>query len=198
MRGSYDASMPRNPLLFLAVITAACGIANADPVDFTVSGDFSTSDTAGTLVAPGGAFVFNFEVDSTSTSPSMVDSLGFDVAISDFSYTLNGVAVDVEPTEIRFNTLANGGLFDVTFGSLAGAPEFDLQGDQAFGGSTNAPTFAPETYSVSSVVYSDDFNYDTTLSANVTSTPEPSTFLPLFGGLLALVALSSRKLRRAS
>lgn len=85
--------------------------------------------------------------------PTRIDfgSLGFDVPVSGFLYSVYGSTVAAVPSEIRFNTLANGGLFDVTNGSGLNAAEFSFEGAQAFSGSTSVPTFSAATCSISNV-----------------------------------------------
>jgi hypothetical protein len=81
------------------------------------------------------------------------------------------------PTEIRFNTSANGGLFDVIFGSGLTATEFSFEGPQAFSGSTAAPVFSSGPLSISSWTYSDPRNFGSqtpaSLGVSLSPTPEP-------------------------
>jgi hypothetical protein len=80
--------MVKRSLLF-AISTALCGMANA-----SASGQFSSSDVSGQLVLPGGQFSLRFVVDSNpSPFSGTVTSLGFDVPIFGFAYTLNGSSV---------------------------------------------------------------------------------------------------------
>ena len=140
----------------LIAATAACGIASASTSYISVSGQFSGSDVSNSLVAPNGTFSLSFAVDDNPVPTSgSVTALGFDLPQLAFSYELNGNNVPVTPSEIRFNTGANGGLFDVTIGSGLNASEFDFQGDQLFGGTTSAPTFANGTFALSGFSYSD-------------------------------------------
>ncbi len=116
----------------------------AAPLYVSVSGRFSTADLAGPLVSPGGVFSLTFAIDGNPTPiAGTVTTLGFDAPILDFHYTLNTIDQPVLPSEIRFNTLSNGGLFDVTFGSGLSASELSFTGVQAFSGSTFSPAFAP-------------------------------------------------------
>ena len=182
--------------LLLSVLTlAGHGIASADTLRISVSGQFSSSDTAGPLVAPNGLFSVNFLVNSNQTPVSgTVTGIGFDVPASGFSYTLNNSPVSATPSEIRFNTLANGGLFDVIFGSGLNAQEFDFQGVQGFTGSTAAPIFSAGTFAVSSWTYSDpagNFDVRTPISSavSVAAVPEPSFMILILAGLMAISAV---------
>jgi hypothetical protein len=187
----------------LIAATAACGIASASTSYVSVSGQFSGSDVANSLVAPNGTFSLSFAVDNTPAPTSgSVTSLGFDLPGLAFSYELNGNNVPVTPSEIRFNTGANGGLFDVTFDTGLNASEFDFQGDQIFGGTTSAPTFANGTFALTGFTYSDPSNFDvqtpSSPSVSVTATPEPSSILLILSGLAAtFIGAATRKCKAA-
>ncbi|MGB6942660.1 MAG: hypothetical protein WBE37_09715 [Bryobacteraceae bacterium] len=191
--------MSKTSVLFLVISIAGCGIASADTLDVSVSGQFSSSDTAGPLVSPDGTFNLSFQVDSNPTPEAgSVTVNSFDVPITGFSYTLDGTPISVTPSEITFETLANGGLFNVTFGSGLSAEDFSFEGDQAFSGTTAAPTFSAGSFSVSEWTYSDgNGNYDietpTSLNAQIAPVPEPSSAFPILGGFLALIAVRFRK-----
>src|SRR5215471_18026179 len=106
--------MSERLLLLLVMTTAVCGTASAGTLVVSVDGHFSNSDSAGPLVAPNGAFNIQFKVDNNPTPLNgSVTALGFDIPLLGFTYTLNGILLNVTPSEIRFNTLGNGGLFDV-------------------------------------------------------------------------------------
>ena len=154
--------MMQKPLLSLAISIACCAMASAAQVTVSASGQFSSSDVADSpLVAPNGLFTLSFVTTNNPTPVAgSVSGLGFDIPVDDFLYTLNGVSESVVPSEITFNTLADGGLFDVTIGSGLTAEEFDFEGAQAFSGTTSAPVFAPGTFTVSSWTYSDPANFD--------------------------------------
>jgi hypothetical protein len=177
----------------LIAVTAACGIASASTSYVSVSGQFSSTDVANSLVAPNGTFSLLFAVDNNPTPTSgSVSSLGFDLPVQSFSYELNGAGIAATPDEIRFNTGANGGLFDVIFGTGLNASEFDFQGDQLFGGTTSAPTFSNGTFGLTSWTYSDPSNFDVespaSATVSVTATPEPSSAWLLLSGLAAVFA----------
>jgi len=185
--------MMKKILLLLVISIAACGMASAEPLLVTASGQFSSVDFPGALVTPNGVFSLSFAVGSNPTPlAGTVTSLSFDVPVTDFAYELNNTPVAVTPSEITFYTLADGGLFNITFGSGLSAAELGFQGDQAFSGTTAAPTFAFGDYAVSSWTYSDPVNFDSG-SGTVSISPEPSTVLLISGGLLALVRRKFRK-----
>jgi len=194
---AYNSGMCKTLLLYLLSV-AACGLVTASPLYVSTSGVFSSSDSSGALVAPNKPFTLQFAVDTNPTPLSgTVTSLGFDVPVLAFSYSLNNVPVNASPREIRFSSLANGGLFDITFGSGLNAAEFAFEGPQIFSGSTSSPAFAVNKYPVSSWTYSDPINYDVetpvALSVAVTPTPEPSSILLLLCGGIALLTVSIQK-----
>ncbi|HEY1950644.1 MAG TPA: PEP-CTERM sorting domain-containing protein [Bryobacteraceae bacterium] len=187
----------------LIAATAACGIASASTSYVSVSGQFSGSDVANSLVAPNGTFSLSFAVDDNPVpTGGSVTTLSFDLPELAFSYELNGNNVPVTPSEIRFNTGANGGLFDVTIGSGLNASEFDFQGDQLFGGTTSAPTFANGTFALTGFTYSDPSNFDVqtpaSASVSVTATPEPSSILLILSGLAATFTGVARRKSKAA
>jgi hypothetical protein len=189
--------MTRKSLLVLILSLAACGIGSAEPLLFSASGQFSSADAPDSLVAPNGIFSLSFAVDSNPTPvPLSVTANSFDVPVEDFSYELNNVVVNVVPSEITFDTLGDGGLFSVTIGSGFSADEFIFEGDQAFAGTTAAPTFAPGHFNITGVTYFDPANFDTPAAigdVSVTPAPEPSTLLLISCGLTAVIGRRLRK-----
>jgi hypothetical protein len=193
------------PKMFLhfAVLLVACGTASAGILSVSASGQFSSSDFASQFVEPDGLFSLSFNIDS---SPVPVDgtvtSLGFDVPFTNFYYTLNNMPVIVNPSEIRFNSIDNGGLFDVVFGTGLGATIFDFQGVQAFSETTASPAFSEGTYEISSWTVSDpigNYDYQTPISqsASIAAAPEPSSTLLILCGLTVLAAVKFRTFGRA-
>ncbi len=172
-------------------------VLSAAPLSVSVSGRFSSTDIAGPLVSPNGVFSLSFYLDSNPVPiTGTVTTLGFDPPVSDFHLLLNGIDTPASPSEIRFDTLANGGLFDVTFGSGLTASEFSFSGVQAFSGSTSAPVIAPGQYALSSWTFSNPSNYDfqTPLGASVSVTPapEPTSLATILGGLAGLGSFAWR------
>jgi hypothetical protein len=190
--------MTKISLLLLAMSTAVCGIATARTLVVSASGHFSGSDVAGPLVAPNGLFSVSFAVDSNPIPLNgTVTSSGFDVPVASFHYMLNNLPVNVTPSEIRFDTLANGGLFDITIGSGLTASDFNFEGVQAFTGTTAAPVFATGQFAISNWTYSDPANFDSqtpaSQTASISPAPEPSTVLLISGSLLVLIGRKFRK-----
>ena len=193
----------KSAALLLLVTIAGCGIANASPLDISVSGTFSGSDVpygSPSLVQPNATFVLAFTLSNVPLSGT-VTGLGFDLPPINLHYLLNNMPITVTATEIRFSTLANGGLFSVTFGTGLNAQKFDFQGAQAFSGTTLVPVFSSGAYALSSWTYSDPNNYDsqtpTSSSAVIAAVPEPTVALQILGGLAAVVFRVRRKLGHA-
>ena len=149
-------------------------------------------------MAPDGIFNLSFVVDSNPTPEAgTVTVNSFDAPITDFSYTLDGAPISATPSEITFETLANGGLFNLPFGRDSAPKNSVLKATRAFSGNTSAPTFSAGSLSVSSWTYSDPNNYDfetpVALDAHIAPVPEPSSAFPILGGLVALIAVRFRK-----
>ncbi len=189
--------MTRSLLLLILSIGGSAAL-SAAPFYVSANGRFSGTDVAGSLVSPNGNFSFSFVIDSNPTPlAGTVSALGFDVPTSNFQYALNGVEVNATPSEIRFNTTANGGLFDVIFGSGLAASEFSFSGVQAFSGATTSPIFAAGQYAVSSWTFSNPSNYDletpTGSAVSVAPIPEPSSIWLMICGTAGLGLLAFRK-----
>jgi hypothetical protein len=179
-------------LALLTLSLGACSFVNASTLYVQTSGQFSSTDTADTYVTPGDTFTLSFVVPSSPViSASNSTSLSFDVPVVDFSYRLNGVADAVGlPSEITFYTAADGGGFEVAFGS---STEFLISSSQIFSGVTTAPAFSAESFPGQSFLFLDNNNVDAnSATVAVTPTPEPSSALLLLCGV-ALVAVGFRK-----
>jgi hypothetical protein len=194
---NYDSSVFKSVILFFMALTTCC-IASANILSVSANGTFSGSDVSGPLIIPDSAFSLSFAVDDHPTPlGGSVSSLGFDVPVSSFTYMLNGSAVAATPSEIRFSTSANGGLFDVIFGSGLATSEFVFSGAQAFFGTTAAPVFSTGQYAISSWTFSDPVNYDVAspigAAISITPAPEPSSISLILCGCAGLMALSRHK-----
>jgi YVTN family beta-propeller protein len=197
-RGLKIHPMTKQILFFLATAIAVCGTASASTLFVSATGQFSGSDVGDSpLVTPNGVFSLSFAVDSNPAPlVGSVSSLGFDVPVEDFSYSLNNATINVTPSEITFYTLADGGLFTVAIGSGLSGLAFLFEGSQVFTGTTASPVFAPGAFAITQWTFSDPGNFDsqTPLAAfaSVTPTPEPSSVFFLTGGLVVLI----RELRK--
>jgi sugar lactone lactonase YvrE len=190
--------MVKNALFIAVLAIVASQTTTAATLVVSASRQLSSSVIADAYAAPGGFFKLTFSVDSNAIPLNgTVTSLGFDVPSQAFSYTLNGNLLNVTPSEIRFNTTSNGGLFDITIGSGLNGSDFDFQGVQAFSGTTAAPSFSTGTYAISSWTYSDAANYDlhtgVSAAATISPAPEPSTVVLFSAALLFVFGFCKRR-----
>ena len=157
-------------------------MASASPLVVNLSGQFASSDVADEFVSPNGHFSLAFTFDNVFT-PSAVTSLGFDIPPANVTYTLSSSTSTITPSEIRFNTAANGGLLDITFGSGLTAAEFDFQGAQAFISTTAVPSFVAGIFQHIELDILDPLNFDsqspTLQTATITPAPEPFSAGPM-------------------
>jgi hypothetical protein len=190
----------------LLVAFALCLIpAHAGVILYSDSGTFSSSTPSSEYSGPSTSWAFSFQADINPTVLSFGNG-GFDFAFSDFTYFLNGSPVGIVPTSIRFFTAANGGGFFICLGAQpCGNGVFPnglgtgFSAPQLYSGSNSAPTLLPGPFTslpfnvvVNSITYG---QANTTLQATA---PEPSTFVVLAVGLLALVGrrVDSRRERQ--
>lgn len=181
-------------LLLLAVFAFGPAPAQADTLTYTDSGTFtaSTPSDAFGFSGPNETWAFSFQAD---TNPVVSDTGmgGFSFAFSDFSYSLGGSAVAITPTFIRFFSGTNGGGFAICFdGTTFGTCSEGLatDGPQMYTGTPSAPTLIAGTFVQDGLgVIVDSTTYTEPNTTLVGSVPEPSTFLTLAAGLLALGGL---------
>jgi hypothetical protein len=174
-------------LFFLALLACAGTISYSD------SGTFSAATPSTAFSGPSQAWAFSFQADS---NPVVLDfgNGGFDFAFSNFSYSLNGSAIAITPTAIRFFTAANGGGFFICFGAQpCGSGVFPnglgtgFGAPQLYSGPNSAPTLLSGSFTLPFAVNVNSVSYgqgNTILQA--APTPEPATLLTFAVGLLAL------------
>jgi|ERR1700733_3377440 len=179
--------------LLLPLLALCWASAQADTISYTDSGTFSSSTPSSEFSGPSETWAFGFEADS---NPAVSDTGmgGFDFAFSDFTYSLDGSTVAITPTFIRFFSAGNGGGFEICFNGTNVPTCTDGLGTgfstlQLYTGSPSAPTLSLGTFDLDTFgvfVNSTEFDLpDTTLQASST-VPEPSTFLTLAAGLVAM------------
>ena len=182
----------KNMLKLLLPVLALCcwAPAHADTISYSASGAFSPSTASSAFSGPGETWSFSFHAD---TNPTIFEfgNGGFNFAFSNFSYSLNGSAVAIIPTFIRFFSGGNGGGFAICFNGTTAQNCTDALGftfgPQMYTGPTSAPTLIPGPFTsdLAVVVNSTAFDVGNT-TVQTTVTPEPSTLLTLAAGLLAL------------
>jgi len=171
-----------------------CGLANANTIFVSVSGQFGSAVTSDSYASAGTMWQLGFNVDDHPVAAN-TDTLGFDVPFSNLGYNLGGTAVPLPVSAIRFSSLANLGLFSVFFGPESGffsdgtaVPEFSFEGPQVFMGTTTTPVLNLGQFPVNSWTFSDALNFDNHLNASSTvaiaPTPEPSTLCLLIAPVI--------------
>lgn len=192
-------------LLFIAFAAASL---SASTLTVSESGTFSGGVETSAFSAPDETWSFSFDVDSNPSVSNVSVGNWFDVAFTDFSYTLNGAPVTglgtPEITVFSAPPMVTGGLFQICFQGLgtcsaAFGPEYGLSlfGPQIYSGSESSPTILAGSYSptVLDVVVDGLSSNGLPGAGPVTITPEPSsvTLLACGSALLLCVLVRSRK-----
>ncbi len=168
---------------------------SASPILISGGGTFAGSTPSSTFSAANQTWSFSFLVDSNPSVLNVTTGSSFDVSFSNFSYFLNGSSVVISPANIRFFNTAFSGMFNVCFappcpGTSSPTNGFEFIGPQMFTGSESTPLMS--TGSFTSTSFSVFVNSAAALQSNTTiqavgsGVPEPSTWLTLGAGLLAL------------
>jgi hypothetical protein len=184
-------------LLFAVSLTAST-------ITYNASGTFNSSTPSSAYSGPDETWSLSFDVNSTPVV-SNVDAGGyFDAAFSDFSYSLDGVAVAITPVDIRFFSALDYGGFDICFTIACqyfNSPTdgIEIETSQLFTGSESAPTMSAGNFPwIEMSLFVDSSYYPQvppgTGSVEALATPEPSSILMLGSGLL--LALAGRRPRR--
>ena len=209
-------SSPRLSSLFVALLVLTFGAATARADSTTISGSgtwgASAADTSWSF--PNESWSFSFTVPN----PTPVSVFNGDsnelvtTAISNFSYTLNGGAVNIPPALIIFFTAAEGGGFEIQF-TAGGVDnthgfqcaqsfcEFDAFGDQLFTGTApfitlTAGTISPVDFDQQGANGGTNGSLGTGVATNFTgpaATPEPGTLSLLALGTLGILAKIRKK-----
>ncbi len=195
--------------LLSACFALAAGSAGASTLVVSSSGTFSNSTPASSFSAPDGTYSMSFDVSSTPAVSGASPGNSFDVAYTDFSYKVNGVASTAPVGSVTFYNNSVSGLLTVCFvtacpGNGIPADGLVFEGLQAYSGSETDPTILPGVYHPSlegvvvngdPILLSSDAPLDITGSTPPTVTPEPPSMLLLGTGLFAMAAVA--KLRYA-
>jgi hypothetical protein len=185
----------------VALALLFAGSLSASNIIISANGTFTNTTATSTLSAPDDAWSFSFVVDSQPAVSNAIPGDYFDVAFSDFKYSLDGSSVAITPVDIRFfNTFQLGG-FNLCFTAAcvffnSPADGFEIESPQMYQGSELAPTMMTGAFSSTFLdffVNPIDYNQPPhqTLLATV-ATPEPSAILPLSGMLLLALAARAR------
>jgi PEP-CTERM motif len=201
-------------MLGLFVLTLGAAGAQADTATIAGTGVWGSSAPTSDWSAPGQTWSFSLTLPNPASATSLNGTTEMLVTeISSFSYTLGGLAVNIQPSGVVFfPSNEDGGLdieftaagMDVTNGiacSSTSVCSFNVFGSLLFSG--NAPTITIQSGLATAV----DFDY--TASGDVTnpsgtgpvstftvtpiSTPEPATVSLLALGALGLLAKRRKK-----
>jgi PEP-CTERM motif len=216
VRLAHRSSLVQLSSLFIAfvIITFGAAKAKADSTTISGSGIWGTGAPITSWSAPNDTWSFSF----TLPNPTPVSFFNGDpaelvtTAISNFSYILNGAAVNIPPANIIFFTTAEGGGFQIQF--TAGGfdttqgfncadsfCEFDAFGDQLFTGTApfitlTAGKISPVDFDQQAAQGGADGSLGTgttTSFTGPTATPEPATLSLLALGALGILAKTRKK-----
>ena len=202
-------------LLSLAIVIGASP-ASADGVglvDYSVTGTFGAiaGFPSTSISTAGDSFTFSFSVDPASLGPGPLGIASSPIDISfDYTDTRGGstiASLTGEPGTVTFNSLIQGGLFDIDF--FLGTDHFILQLNGTVAGFTDGsiPTLNTGSFTITpgdglgdgSLLGDFDNgsvnNIDSgTVTATAANMPEPSSLLLLGSGFLALGSFGRKRL----
>jgi hypothetical protein len=145
-------------------------------------------------------------VDSTPAVSNVSPDNYFDVAFSDFTYSLDGSPVAITPIDIRFFSASQFGMFEICFTTACSffdnpANGFVFIGDQMYTGSESAPSMLTGTFtSEYAYAFADTTQIflKPTQTIQAVSTPEPSALQISVAGFLLMAAGRFRRRRKNS
>jgi PEP-CTERM motif-containing protein len=181
----------KSPLVGLLCVVVVCWLpAQAGTILYTDNGTFSAATSSSAFSGPSESWAFSFEANRNPTVISYGNG-GFDFAFSNFSYDLNGSAVAITPTFLRFFAGHNGGGLMICFNGTT-VPNCTeglispFNWPQLYTGPNSAPTMLTGAFTGDLGVIASPNGGDAGVSTLVaTAVPEPSTLMTLAAGLLA-------------
>ena len=181
--------------------------AKADSTTISLSGVWGGAAPTTDWSAPGDSWSFSFSVPNPDPVTALNGTMEMmTTSISDFSYTLNGISVNIAAADVIFFPSSEDGGFDIDFTaggtdvtngivcSAATPCSLNVFGDQLFSGTAPNITIQPGTLTAVDFDYTgsgDDTNPNGT--GTVTAAPEPATLSLLALGALSLLVLPRRK-----
>jgi hypothetical protein len=175
----------------LAFLVFAASL-SAGSITISDSGTFSAGTATSTYSAPNETWSFSFTVDTNPAVFGVLPGDYFSAPFTGFTYSLNGSSLAITPANIEFFSLGDEGLFNICMISTSCNSGFYFQGPQMYTGSESTPTMLSGRFTSTALAINTGAGYvtqpNTTVQAVDSSVPEPSTFLTLVAGLLALAA----------
>jgi PEP-CTERM motif len=182
----------------------------ADSVQYTISGTFGATTDSAPLSGPNGTYSMAFSLPQTPT-PDYFDSTAGDFALTNvpinYSFQCDGCSTATPfggtADLVDFGVANSGGTLIVEF--LTGGHDYYWQftGDQLFSGTVEQPTLETGSFNLANggvfELDSGDFTDlgNTTISAQLVSTPEPSSLALLLAAMGALGLLAYLRARQA-
>jgi hypothetical protein len=185
-----------------AVVLLAASL-SASTITISASGMFDKTTGSSAFSGPDETWAFSFVVDSMPAVSNVNPGNYFDVAFSDFEYSLNGSPVAIRPDDIRFFSASQYGGFSICFTVACSFFNNPTDGfafiefPQMYTGSESAPTMQTGEFGphVLYVFANTNQQYLTAFQdVLAVATPEPSTIPTLGGGIL--LGLAGLRLRR--
>lgn len=201
----------RKHLWLVAVILGSMALAvpgaSADSATLSGSGVWGSGAPTSNWSAPGDAWSFSLTISNPAAATALNGTSEMLVTdISGFTFALNGVPVNIAPSDVIFFPLSEDGGFDIDFTaagmdttngitcSASSACSLNFFGDVLFSGSAPSITILPGSVGTVDFDYTasgDDTNPNGTgtvgaFSVTTTQTPEPATISLLAFGALGL------------
>ncbi len=173
---------------------AAAFPASATTLHVTQSGTFGSATTATAYSVSNGVFAYGYDLNSNPVSTGSAGGY-YEVAISNFSYTLNGLAI-APATQAIFFSIPDPNAMTVCFSAPCDATSvFALEGPEFFTGNHSAPNILPGSYTLTSASFGSDPLADTSAVSitQVGVTPEPSSFVLLGFGMLVAAGMAVKR-----
>jgi hypothetical protein len=185
-----------------AVALVFAGSLSASNITIGAGGTFTAATGTSTFSAPDETWSFSFAVDPQPAVSNASPDNYFDVAFTDFNYSLNNSPVTITPVDIRFFSASQFGGFNICFITACSffddpANGLEFEGPQMYQGSTSTPTMLVGDFTAAFVdefADSIEYNQPSHQAIMATATPEPSVIWPCVTAFL--LALAGQRARQ--
>jgi hypothetical protein len=191
----------------LALLSLSAVTLSGSTITYSDSGTFLSGTAQSAFSGSNEAWSFSFMVDSQPAVFNVNAGNYFDVAFSDFNYSLNGVPAAMTPVDIRFYSAAQYGGFSICLitgcfalnnptDGLLFLNSGDGSQSQMYTGPESAPTMLAETWKSNYFfvfVNSNQYFEHAQQTVQAVATAEPSVTIPMLGFGLFLGLASRRK-----